>query len=247
MKRAHWSYLRFHVRDFILGRGLAPIAFFVLFVGLPLWVMSRQDGGFAALREAPMSAVVEQLYRSNLKLIITLGTFLLVSGIVATDREKQHYRFLFSKPLSVPVYYGVRGLVFALCFVLLIGGIAALFSWLVLPVSIPAAMKAAAIYVALLGGLGFLASSLTNRDGLLVVVVFALSSILQQTEPSGQLPGWVAQVSHVLPPAVAADGLRSAILAGREVETDKLRLVLGYSAGMIAAALLLLRRLPIGR
>lgn len=247
MKSAYWAYLRFHARDFFVGRGLAPLGFFVLFAGLPLWVMSRDDGGLSALRLAPMSLVVEQIYLSNLKLAITVGAFLLMSGLISSDRERQYYKFIFSKPLSVPRYYAGRALVFALCNVLLIGGIAALFSWIVIPVSIDAAMQAAGLYLLLLGGLGFLASTLTNRDGLVVVVIFALSSILQQVEPSGRLPAWAAQLSHLLPPAYAADGIRAALLAGREVDTGQLRLVLGYSAGMIVAGLIALRRLPIGR
>ena len=91
-------YLLWQLRDFVRERGYA-----VLIVGFLL--------GFTVV--GPVRgmgrAIDANLARTMLIMILTQVGFILpfitLNGIVSTDRKMGYYRFLFSKPVSIPGYY----------------------------------------------------------------------------------------------------------------------------------------------
>src|SRR4029079_2210235 len=92
-----YSYWQF--RDFIRERGLALIITSTLL-------------GFTVV--APMRAMLgshidevnaKRILMMALPQLVYISAFIALNGLISTDRKLGYYRFLFSKPVSIPAYY----------------------------------------------------------------------------------------------------------------------------------------------
>lgn len=238
------AYLRWNLRDG-LPHLAVPIGLFLLLGGLPIWSLARTSG-IASLRE-PSAAqqLALQAYTGILAMSLTLGALVLMSGVVALDRERQYFRFLFSNPVAPWQFYLQRYLLSVIAFALVMMVIPLGFSMIVTEVPVLAVAKSALLYGALYGALAMLAGALLNRDGIVLIGVVVITTVLQQIK--AELPGWLGTVADALPPIAAADAVRKAWLNSGEADLGSLGLVVAYSLGMLAVALLLIRRTPLAR
>jgi len=169
------------------------------------------------------------------------------NGIVAQDRQKGFFRFLFSKPVPVPGFYGSAYLIHA---VLATAGAAAVASgigWYATPQPVLGVAMACALTFALLGSLLFLLSTLSYQDGLLFIVVWVLTLILRQVEPTMKAGHWLHTAVRVLPPTQHLDAVRDALYAGQPWQATDLWHVLAYGGTCLVLAAVALRKLPLAR
>ena len=78
----------------------------LLFAGLAV-IPLGDDVATAGLdiSEADFERFARAVYTSILELTLVLGAVMLVNALISTDREKQHLRFLFSRPVVPWQYY----------------------------------------------------------------------------------------------------------------------------------------------
>lgn len=240
------GYLRWHAQDAVL-RAVTPVILFLGMGGLPLWSFARTVGLGAMDRPGDAQDLALQIYGSTMPLAMTLGAVILASGLPATDREKQYFRFLFAKPVVAWAFYLQQFLVGLVLFVAAMTLVPILFSLTVTAVPVLAVAQSALVFALLYGALVALCGALVSRDGVAFVTVAATSTVLQQLGKTGALPDWLAQVAGVLPPFMAADAVRALWLSGAPVAARDIVHVTGYAIGMLAAALFLVRRLPLAR
>ena len=114
------------LRDYMMDRGLPTLIVCVLFGYLtlaPMLIGFRHQmatlppglivkyGGVEGARAALMRDINGVFLRTFLGVVVFLGALFATNGIVADDRKKGYYRFLFSKPVSPTRYYGQAFLV----------------------------------------------------------------------------------------------------------------------------------------
>ncbi len=240
------AYLRWHVRD-ALPRAVMPLVIFLGVGGLPLWSLIGREGLEAARTAGRFQEALLQVYTQTMTLSMTLGALVVISGIVAVDRERGHVRFLFANPVSAWRHYLVRSVVGVLLFAVAFTAVPIGFGALVVRVPVGAVLQGALLMAFLYGALMLLAGALTARDGPVAIVLVVMSSVLQQLAKAEQLPRWADLLAGLLPPLVAAGDVRGAWLGGTAAATGDLLLVLGYSFGMLVAALVVIHRAPLVR
>ena len=242
------GYLPYKLGDYLLQRAAVPVVLVLLVAGFPLYGTLHGSPGFFATPQGPL--VAQQLFTNVVALFLPLGAFLGGAGIISTDRHLGHVRFLFSKPVNVVAYYVQTYVLHGVVFVALFGMITWGYGAVTVHQPVGGAMVAAGLTFALVGGLGFLLSTLTRFDGLIVALAYIGSMTLQQvvaTPGLPQLPGWAVQIARVLPPAYKLDRLRDQLYATQALDTSQLWHVLGYGLGAFILGLVALRKLPLSR
>lgn len=240
------AYAPFQARDALL-KALMPVALFAVMGGVPLWAFANQTGLAALQTPSPQQDSALTLYVQFLSASMTLGAVVLVHGLAALDRERQHFRFLFAQPV-VPWQYYLQQ--FAVATVLFVAGIALIpigFSLVFTDVPVLPVLQSALMYALLYGSLALLTGSLLNRDGVLYILVVIVGFTLQQLDRADALSDAMAAVAHALPPFAAADAVRTRWLAERALEGNDLTLIVGYSVGMLVSALFLIRNKALAR
>ncbi|MFI5312016.1 MAG: hypothetical protein ACHQQ3_12325 [Gemmatimonadales bacterium] len=248
-----FGYLRYQLGDYLLQRAALPLVLVLITSGLPLWAtLRRQPDAFAGPRGAMFA---HQLFTGTVVLFLPLGAFFGGAGIISTDRQQGHFRFFFSKPVSVLAYYTQAYLLNGIVFVLLFGAITWGWGSVAAHESVPRAMEAAALTFILVGGLGFLFGALTRFDlGLLVVVYLVANGSQQLVAQEGAgvaageaLPAVVHLVAKVFPPVYGMDQLRNHLYAGEALGVAATWPVVAYGVGAFILGAVLLRRLPLAR
>lgn len=239
------AYLPWQVRD-SLGRAVfTPLAIFLAMGVLPMWAMASQQG-IAALRTGTPIAPGVGIYHGVIGLSMTLGAMVVVSGLIATDRDRQYFRFFFSHQVPPWAYYLQRYLVSAVLLTATMMLIPVGFSAVVTPVPVLAVGGATLLYVLLYGSLAMLCSALLNRDGVAFIGVVIIGNVLQDI-PREVAPGWLRAIADGLPPFHALGDVRDAMLRDLPIDRGGLLHVVLYSLAMLAAALFVVRRAPLAR
>jgi hypothetical protein len=228
-------YALWQLRDFARDRGAA-----LLIVGFLL--------GFTVV--GPVRALgrpIDQGLAKNL-LVATLGqlssilAFITLNGIISTDRKMGYFRFLFSKPISIPSYYSQLFIVYLVGFLgaiaILLGG----FSIFARPVSPFAPLAYCALVFLSLGGIAFLVSSLFRHDWPILAAIILGSAILHQMWQYQE--GWRRMVLSILPPVYKLTQALPDIVNRGVVNTQDVLWLLGYSAICFAAGIYVLKRRP---
>ena len=223
------------MRDFARDRGIA-----LLLVGFLI--------GFTVV--GPLKAVGrtidEGIARTLLVTILAQLSFILafitLNGIVSTDRKMGYYRFLFSKPVSIPAYYTQLFIVYLIGFLaavaILLGG----FAIFARPLSPFGPLLFCGLVFLSLGGIAFLISSLFRHDWPILAAIFLGSAILHSMWQYKE--GWRRLVLSVLPPVYKLTEALPDIVNRGVVNTQDVLWLLGYSAICFAAGLFVLRRRP---
>ncbi len=232
---------------YALPRAAASPGLFLILAGIPLSV-TIGEFGLEAMRspgEAQQAALL--IYSQMMTLSMTLGAIIMVSGLVALDRERQHFRFLFSHPVVPWQYYLQQFVVSTLCFAAAMALIPLGFGVLVTAVPVLPVVQSALVYALAYGSLALLCGALLNKDGLIFIGVIIFAVTLQQAAAAGALPGWLVAAAKALPPLVAAQAIRAQWLAGGTAGAAEIMRVVAYSLGMLAVTLFVIRRAPLAR
>jgi hypothetical protein len=228
-------YALWQFRDFIRERGLAMLLVGALIgftiVG-PVRGMGREID--ARLAKTLLVAVLSQ--------VAFITAFIALNGIISTDRKMGYYRFLFSKPVSIPAYYAQLFVIYFVGFMAVCAVLMGAFAVFAHPVSLTGPLLFCGLVFLSLGGIAFLISSLFRYDWPILAGIFLGSAILhgmwQQRE------GWRRMVLSVLPPVYRLPEVLPDILNLGTVESQDVLWLLGYSAICFAAGLFVLRRRP---
>lgn len=223
------------MRDFVRDRGIA-----LLLVGFLI--------GFTIV--GPVRAVGrtidEGLARTLLTAILAQVAFILafitLNGIVSTDRKMGYYRFLFSKPVSIPAYYTQLFIVYLIGFLAAVAMLLGGFSIFAHPVSPFGPLLFCGLVFLSLGGIAFLVSSLFRHDWPILAAIFLGSAILHGMWQYKE--GWRRLVLSLLPPVYKLTEALPDIVNRGVVNTQDVLWLLGYSAMCFAAGLVVLRRRP---
>lgn len=231
-------YALYQLRDYIFERGLPTLLVGVILFLPVLFALVRSSA-----QEMPSLLAVSAL--AELMPIFGIVAVLLgVNGMIANDRHRGYFRFLFSKPISVTRYYvqafvinglATIGVVGALVYVITtLGG--GRFPWGVVPYM--------ALFYLCAGGIGFLLSALTRFDWVALGLLWALAQTLRQL--AYQLSGWYYEVLNViLPPAHLMSRMAGDYMQGFPTPTRTLVWVGGYGLLALVLGILALRVRPL--
>jgi len=231
-------YAYWQLRDFIRERGYALIIVTTLLgVSMVGPIKATMGPDFDA-------TAAKQILRSVLPQIVFISAFIALNGLISTDRKLGFYRFLFSKPVSIPAYYAQYFVVslagFLAVFALLLG----VYGFFIHPVNPIAPLLACAFVYISFGGIAFLISSLFRHDWPILAGVYGGSLIINALW--AQSGGWRMVVRNVLPPLNRLTTAINDIMTIGTVDRKSLVWLLGYSAICFIAGLIVLWRRPIG-
>jgi len=228
---AYWQF-----RDFVRERGLALIITSTLLgftVVAPMRAMLGSNIGELDARRILILALPQ---------IVFIAAFIALNGIISTDRKLGYYRFLFSKPVSIPAYYAQYFAIslagFLAVFALLMG----IFAVVVRPINPLGALAFCALVYLSFGGIAFLVSSLFRYDWPILAGIYLGSAMINGLW--ADRTGWRLMIRNLLPPLhqLSPDDL---VNLGT-VDPKAVVWLLGYSALCFVAGLIVLWKRPIG-
>jgi ABC-type transport system involved in multi-copper enzyme maturation permease subunit len=229
-------YSLWQMRDFIRDRGVA-----LLIIGLALGFTFISPVKMMNVQFTEMSA--KQLLGVSFQQIVFICAFVALNGVVSNDRKQGYFRFLFSKPVSIPEYYAQQFVIYFVGFLVAMAILLGLFAIFVFPLSPVAPLTFCAIVFLSLGGIAFFISSLFRFDWPILAAVF-LGSALLHTLWEGR-EGWRKLVISVLPPLNKLSAMLGSLLEKGTVDTNDTLWLIGYSLLFFLAGLYVLRRRPI--
>jgi hypothetical protein len=231
-------YAYWQLRDFVRERAIA-----LLLVGFLL--------GF--LLVAPMRSMMggnidepnaKRILLLVLPQIVFISTFIAVNGMISTDRKMGYYRFLFSKPVSIPAFYAQRFVIYFAGFIGVFAVLLAIFAVAVRPINpLPTLAYCALVYLSL-GGIGFFISSVFRIDWPILAGVYLASAVVNAIWADSE--GWRMLVRDVLPPLHKLTPAMSDLINLGTVDVNSVVWLIGYSALFFVAGLAVLWRRPIG-
>jgi len=228
-------YLLWQFRDFARDRALSLLIVGIL-IGLTIVGPVRGLGmlGNNSVMMTILATVVTQ--------VSYIASFITLNGIISTDRKQGYYRFLFSKPVSIPAYYAQLLIVYFVGYMLVCAMLLGLFSIFAAPISLWRPLAFCGLVFLSVAGIAFLVSSLFRHDWPILAGILLGSAILQGWW--GGSEGWKRMVLAILPPVNRLRDSLPTILTEGRVDANSLIWLLGYSAIWFAAGMLILRRRP---
>ncbi len=235
MKRSQIiAYMPWQLWDFAIDRGIAVLLTAGLMAMSIVW-----PGHIALSVLMPPEAVTMELLKVAVAQTVSILVVVAASGMVANDRVGGFYRFLFSKPVRQPVYYGLQFFV-TLVGVLAIGLILLSVFWVFVGWASPAAPLAMIVVTYLaLGGTIFFFSTFTRLDWAMLVVLWGASGLSRSIFADS---AWYHAAKWVLPPVHHIDKLRGALFAGTPVDVGGVVWLVGYGMLFFVAGLVVLER-----
>ena len=228
-------YALWQLRDFARERGVALLLVGFL-VGFTL------IGPVRAMGRTIDSAMAKTILTAALSQVAFILAFITLNGIVSNDRKMGYYRFLFSKPLSIPAYYAQLFVVYLIGYLAVIGLLLGAFAIFARPVSPVGPLLFCGLVFLSFGGIAILVSSLVRYDWPVLAAIFLGSVILHSMWQDRE--GWRRLVLSVLPPLYRLTDALPDIVNRGVVNTQDVLWLLGYSALCFAAGVLVLRRRP---
>jgi hypothetical protein len=240
------AYFPWQLRDTAV-KALAPALVFALMVTPTLMAMRSQQPD-VDLRTDPAGIELGLSVFQNMAVFsIWIGGMIMMTDVVAMDRDRQFYRFLFSKPVVPWQFYLQRFVIGLVALVAVYALVPVIYSAMVTPVPIGHTLLAVGLMGLLLGGMATFVGSLTRRDGFATVLLYMVTSVLQSASQADALADWLDPVVRMLPPVVKFAAARTLLLQGVMPEPEVLWHVGLYGAGLAALGLFLVKRLPLAR
>jgi len=232
MSRVPIRYLPWMLRDLLLAQGLVLLAISIL-----IYVVTIRIDPAPPVEFGPVG-VLNVVRQSSLILVL-----ICTGSIVSADRGLGYYRSIFSRPVSPPLYYLQRWLLGALLLATVVPAYTLAFSLALgrFPIQWTLVGRMELFYI-LLGGLIFLISTVLRSDWLLGLMIFMLHGALSafRSSPSFHLPAFWEFVYRIFPPFHLVD------VSAPPLTGPQLTHVLLYGAGLVLAALAVLRWRPLG-
>lgn len=232
MSRIPIRYLPWMLRDMLRTQGIVLFAISLLIYVITVRISPR-----------PPPTIGPDWIRNMVQQSGWIFILLCTSEMVSGDRNQGYYRSIFSRPVSPPLYYLQRWLLGALLVAVVAPVYTLAFSLALghIPMEWSLVGRLVMFYL-LLGGLVFLVSTVLRADWLLGLMVFMLQSLLNGLYHSAQIDlssFWVF-VYQLLPP------FHLTTLNAPPLTGPYLTHVLLYGAGLVLAALAVLRWRPLG-
>ena len=228
-------YLLWQFRDFIRDRGYA-----ILLVGFLIgFTIVAPVRGMGRTIDSTLATNLVMAVLSQVSFILA---FITLNGIVSTDRKLGYYRFLFSKPVSIPAYYVQLFFVYFVGFLAAVAILLGVFSFFTAPIDLMRPLLFCALLYLSLGGIAFLISTLFRYDWPILAGIFLGSAVLHSMWQFEE--GWRRMILSILPPVYRLTSELPNIVNRRPVDTNSILWLLGYSAICFAAGLYVLRRRP---
>lgn len=244
----------YQLRDYLKDRGLPTIIISMLagYVTLaPILVNYKHQlailppqliaryGGIEGARAVLMHDANEMFLRTFLGVVVYLSALFATNGIVADDRKKGYFRFLFSKPVSPSRYYGQAFLVHWVGFVVVACAMGLLYGALVAPILTVALVLVTALMFLMYAGIAFALSAAARWDWLSLVAatVFANYVWLRFGESGSVL----AKLLYLTPPLHRTSEIYEAVAKGAPVNTGLLAWFAGYGVVCYVIGLIVLR------
>jgi hypothetical protein len=238
MKENLTRYAYWQFRDFLRERAIA-----LLLVGLLLGFMMVAP--IRTMMGANIDAAgARRIVIMVLPQIVFIATFIVFNGIISTDRKMGYYRFLFSKPVSIPAYYAQCFLVYFVGFIAVFAILLAVFSVTVAPFNPLLTLAYCALVYLSLGGIAFFISSLFRFDWPILAAVYLGSALANAVW--AERTGWRMVVRDMLPPMHKLNPAMNDLINLGTVDARSVAWLLGYSALFFMAGLVVLWRRPIG-
>jgi ABC-type transport system involved in multi-copper enzyme maturation permease subunit len=247
-------YGLWQLRDYAMERGLPTIIVSMLFgyiaIGPMLMMVKLQVeklppatiaryGSVEAARIAMLHDVNVGFVQKFLGVVVFLGALFATNGIVADDRKKGYYRFLFSKPISPSRYYGQAFLIHWAGFVAVACAMALLYGALVGPIiSFPLVYVLALMFL-MYAGIAFALSAIARWDWLSLVAVAVLASFMWGR--FGESTNVAAKLLYLLPPLHRTSEIYDAVANGATLNTRLLAWFAGYGIACYVIGLVVLR------
>lgn len=235
MKSNLARYGLWQFRDFIRDRGIA-----LLLVGLLIGF--TLIGPVRAVGRPIDERLAKTLLVAALSQVAFIAAFITLNGIVSNDRKLGYFRFLFSKPVSIPAYYAQLFVVYLVGFLAVCAILIGAFAVFAHPVSPVGPLLFCTLVFLSFGGIAFLISSLFRYDWPILAAIFLGSVILHSMW--GDREGWRRMLLSVMPPLNRLTAAMPDILDRGVVNTTDLLWLLGYSGICFAAGIYVLRRRP---
>ena len=216
MKRARLlRYARCQAGDYVVERGIVTLLFSVMtLIGPAIDILTHRAG------------------QHEPSIIMALTTMIFVAvmfssqGLISQPRKLGYYRLVFAKPVNPLAFYAQLFAVNLVCTIAFTVVAALLFSAFVAHVDAVAVGTLTALSFVLLGGVGFLASSLFNYDSVGVFAFFAASVVLN--ELAKMYTGLAPRAVVLLMPTEHLLALRTGLVPGAGFAGGDVRWVLGY-------------------
>jgi hypothetical protein len=239
------EYVPWIMLDYFTNQGPST-ALVVLLIGFLslIPVIQGATGTPVSLGDVP-APIAARILHAMLPPLVFLGTFFATNGIVANDRKFGHYRFLFAKPVSPPLYYAVTFLVYGIG--LLVVSVALLGIWALtvrpmFPIEVLAILPV--MYLAY-GGIGFLLSAAWRFDWLSLVTVLLVANVGWSVW--GDTEGIRHWLLYLLPPVHrAADIYALALGETRAVPWGSIAWLGGYGLLCFVLGMVVIRKRPLG-
>lgn len=234
MTRANVSgYARWQLQDFMMDRGVALVLIGALLAAPEVMMTSR----FSAAFNSPYQVLLR--LTGSLAIVFSLIS---LNGQVSNDRTKGYFRFLFAKPVSPAVFYAQQFGVWFLGMLIVVGLLIALFAGFMGPVNPwPILWYMALSYLAF-GGVGFLISTVTHRDWLVLIGVWSVSQLVTSVYNDGS--HWFEKLFFLLPPVEHLSNASKALMRAGVVGSSDVAWILGYSAVFFGLGLYVLHKRP---
>ena len=241
MKARLARYAPVQLLDYFIERGAVTLAMGALFG----WMMIVTNGerGPRWWEGENGLVLIKAFLAATLGLFTVFGTLTAVNGMISNDRVKGTFRFLFAKPVSVPRYYAQAWLIHGIGLMLVVTTLLLAFALIVRPFFPPMILAYVATMYVLLGGIGFLLSALTKRDGTLLVAIWLISLVIR-AKYSGSDGFTAGVVRFVTPPANEMSGIVNQIMLGNPIDYTAIWTALAYGLICVAAGLVVLRYRP---
>jgi hypothetical protein len=248
------AHATWQLRDYLWDRGLPTFLISALFgylgaapiraliarnvAHLPERVIARY-GSVQAAQQALTHDASAAFLRSFLGSMVFLGALFAMNGIVANDRKLGYYRFLFSKPMTPPRYYGQAFMLSSAGYFLIMAVLALVYGAFIEPLLSPSFMAAIALVFLCYAGIGFALSAAARWDWLSLVAVTVATTVLRGR--FGESTNSLAKLLYLLPPLHKTDEVYTAVSEGLALPWHALAWLGGYGAVCVLIGLGVLR------
>lgn len=247
-------YGLWQLRDYFKDRGLPTIIVAVMGAYVTLVPMLtnfkhqmailpprliERYGGIEGARIVLMRDVNERFLGNFLGVLVYLGAIFAINGIVADDRKKGYYRFLFSKPVSPTRYYGQGFLVHWLGFVIVTCLLALFYGVLLLPLLTVQLVYVVALMYLMYAGMGFALSAAARWDWLTLVAATVFANFMWFL--FGASTSVFARLLYLLPPVHRTREIYEAVAKHTPLDTGLLAWFTGYGIVCYVIGLVVLR------
>lgn len=196
-------------------------------------------GGIDGARAVLMHDATDMFLRTFLGVVVYLAALFATNGIVADDRKKGYYRFLFSKPVSPSRYYGQAFVVHWFGFMIVACGMGLLYQALVAPMLTVPRVYVVALMFLMYAGIAFALSAAARWDWLSLVAVTVFANYVWLR--FGESTSMFAKVLYLMPPLHRTSEIYEAVAKGVPVNTSLLAWFAGYGVLCYVIGLVVLR------